>query len=45
MEDGIKKVALNMIRNKFDNSSIKIATNLSEEQIDMIRELEELKIQ
>jgi len=45
MEEGIKKVALNMIRNNFDNSLIKIATNLSEEQIDMIRELNELEKQ
>ena len=42
IEKTIRKVAINLIRNKVDNHTIKIATNLTDEQIDLIREIEQI---
>jgi len=39
VEKTIRKVAFNMIKNNFDNQAIMMATNLTEEQIELIREL------
>jgi len=43
IEKTIRKVAINLIRNKIDNQTIKIATNLTDEQIDLIREIEQIE--
>jgi len=43
LEEGIRQVAINMIRNNFDNQTIMLATKLSENQINILRNLEEFE--